>query len=63
MLMYPRLYLQVGSTKWPGIVPLTYVNETIAGILPFYKIQVSRFMAWDEISGAILNFMTFLSFH
>ena len=32
------------------------------GNLPFYKIQVNHFMAWDELSGAILSFKTFLSF-
>ena len=25
------------------------------GNLPFYKIQVNHFMAWDELSGAILR--------
>ena len=37
--------------------------KLFVGILPFYKILVNRFMARDELSGAILNFMTFLSFH
>ena len=36
------------------IVLLIYVNETIYlyGNLPFYKIQVSHFMAWDDSHGA-----------
>ena len=33
----------------------------LCGNLPFYKIQVNRFMAWDELSGAILSFKTFFS--
>ena len=38
---------------YSDIVPLIYVNETILyGNLPFYKIQVNRFMARDESSGA-----------
>ena len=32
------------------------------GNLPFYKIQVSHFMAWGELSGAILSFKTFFLF-
>ena len=36
------------------IVLLIYVNETIylLGNLPFYKIHVNRFMAWDDSPGA-----------
>ena len=30
------------------------------GNLPFYKIQVNHFMAWDELTAAILSFKTFL---
>ena len=64
MLMYPRLYLQVGSTKRPNLVTqILFPNLCKGNYLPFYKIQVNRFMARDELSGAILNFMTFLSFH
>ena len=38
---------------YSDIVPLIYVNKTICMIIfPFYKIQVNRFMAWDESSGA-----------
>ena len=33
------------------IVPLIYVNK-MCGNLPFYKIQVNRFMAQDDSSGA-----------
>ena len=33
---------------------LIYVNETLYGNLPFFKIQVNRFMAWDDSPGAIL---------
>jgi len=34
-------------------VLLSYVNETIylPGNLPFFKIHVHHFMAWDESSG------------
>ena len=66
MLMNPRLYLQVGSAKQPKLVTqILFPNlcKLFVGILPFYKIQVNRFMARDELSDAILNFMTFLSFH
>ena len=33
---------------------LTYVNETIyvLGNLPFFKIHVNSFMAWDDSPGA-----------
>ena len=50
------------KTAWitySGIVPLIYVNETIC----WYSALLNGFMARDELSGAILNFMTFLSFH
>ena len=40
------------SMLYSDIVPLIYVNETLYGNLPFYKIQVNNFMAWDESSGA-----------
>ena len=35
-------------------VLLIYVNETIYlyGNLPFFKIHVNRFMAWDDSPGA-----------
>ena len=71
MLMYPRLCLQVGCSTYltnryvilrycsPNLCKRNYLN----GNLPFHKIQVNSFMAWDELSGAILNFKTFLSFH
>ena len=65
MLINPRLYLQVGSPKGPklltysGVVPLIYINKTIC----WYFALLNRFMARDELSGAILNFMTFLSLH
>ena len=36
--------------------------KLFVGNLPFYKIQVNRFMARDELSGAMLNSKTFLSF-
>ena len=53
------------------------LSSYLYGNLPFYKIQVNRFMAWDESSdakiipkihlmdvgpGATLSFKTFLSF-
>ena len=47
---------------YSDIVPLIYVNETLYGGLPFFKIQVNYFMAQDKPFGAILNFKTFLSF-
>ena len=36
------------------IVLLIYVNETIYlfGTLPFFKIHVNHFMAWDDSPGA-----------
>ena len=37
--------------------------KLFVGNLPFYKTQVDHFMARDELSGAILNSKTFLSFH
>ena len=35
------------------IVFLIYINETIClyGNLPFFKIHVNRFMAWDDSPG------------
>ena len=55
------VFLQVSSTQnkqWLNksvwfthtIVLLTYVNETIylLGNLPFFKIHVNHFMAWDD---------------
>ena len=75
MLMYPRLCLQVGSAKWlrnyledHDIIlrycsPNLWKRNYLFGNLPFCKIQVSHFMAWDELSGAILSFKTFLPFH
>ena len=68
MLMYPRLCLQVGSAKWlrtyltNQYVILRYCSPNLRkqnylyGNLPFYKIQVNHFMAWDELSGSILSF-------
>ena len=73
MLMYSRLCLL--SAKWlrtyltNQYVILRYCSPNLRkrnylyGNLPFYKIQVNHFMAWDESSGAILSFKTFLSFH
>ena len=66
--MNPRLYLQVGSAKLPNLLtqvlfPDLCKRNYLCGNLPFYKIQVNRFMAGDELSGAILNSKTFLSFH
>ena len=36
------------------VVPLIYVNETIhlLGNLPFFKIHVNHFMAWDDSPDA-----------
>ena len=46
------------------IVLLIYVNETIylLGNLPFVKIHMDPFMAWDDSPGAnvILKFMLWL---
>ena len=73
MLMYPRLCLQFA--KWLRTYltnqyvilryhsPNLYTRNYLCGNLPFYKTQVNRFRVWDELSGAILSFKTFLSFH
>ena len=50
------------SMLYSDIVPQIYVNETLYGGLPFFKIQVNYFMAQDKPFGAILNYKTFLSF-
>ena len=61
---YLKLCLQVGSAKWlrtyltNQYVILRYCSPNLCkrnylyGNLPFYKIQVNRFMARDESSGA-----------
>ena len=62
--IYPRLCFQVGSASWlrtyltnqyvilryyfPNLCKCNYLY----GNLSFYKIQVNRFMAWDDSSGA-----------
>ena len=64
LCIYPKLCLQVGSTSWlrtdltnqyfilrycsPNLCKWNYLY----GNLPFYKIQVNRFMAQVESSGA-----------
>ena len=85
----PQTLSSSGSTSWLRIyltnqyVILRYCSPNLCkqnylyGNLPFHKIQVNRFMAWDESSGAkiipkihlmdegpgaILSFKTFLSF-
>ena len=40
------------SMLYSDIVPLIYVNETLYGGLPFFKIQVNYFMAQDKPFGA-----------
>ena len=87
LCIYPKLSLQVGSAQWlrtyltnqyvilncsPNLCKQNYLY----GSLPFYKIEINHFMAWDELSGAkiipkytlwmrgpgtILSFKTFLS--
>ena len=52
-------FLKSASITYSGIVPLIYVNETIC----WYSALLNHCIARDELSGAILNFMTFLSFH
>ena len=65
LCIYSRLCLQVGSPKdseltWQTSMLYSYnillisVNETIYlyGNLPFFKIYVNRFMAWDDSPGA-----------
>ena len=64
LYIYPKLCLQVGFAFWlrPYLtnqyVILRYCSPNLCkwnylyGDLPFYKIQVNRFMAWDESSGA-----------
>ena len=63
--IYPRLCLQVGSAYWLrtylanqyGILRHCFPNlcerSYLYGNLPFYKIQVSRFVAQDESSVAM----------
>ena len=87
--IYPKLSLQISSSSWlrtyltNQYVILRYCSPNLCkrnylyGNLPFCKIQVNRFMAQDESSGAkitpkiplmdkgpgaILSFKTFLSF-
>ena len=43
----------------PNLCKRNYLD----GNLPFCKIQVNHFMAWDELSGDFLSFKIFLSFH
>ena len=64
--IYPKLCLQVGSASWlrtyltNQYVILRYYSPNLCkqnylyGNLPFYKIQVNRFMARDESSGATI---------
>ena len=64
-----------GSAKWLRIYltnqyvilryssPDLFKRNYLYGNLCFYKIQVNHLMAWDESTGAILSFKTFLSFH
>ena len=71
----PNSVFKSGSAKWLRIYltnqyvilryssPDLFKRNYLYGNLPFYKIQVNRFMAWDESTGAILSFKTFLSFH
>ena len=42
------------SMLYSYIVLLIYINETVYlyGNLPFFKIDVNRFMAWDDSPGA-----------
>ena len=55
MLMYPRLCLQVGSSKWPNLV-LRYCSLNLwKWNYLFGKDSSQSFMAGDELSGAILN--------
>ena len=62
--IYPKLCLQVGSASWlrtyltNQYVILRYCSPHLCkgnylyGNLPFYKIQVNRFMDQDDSSGA-----------
>ena len=64
LCIYPRLCLQVGSASWLRTyltnqhVILRYCSPNLCkqnylyGNLPFFKIQVTHFMARDESSGA-----------
>ena len=52
-------FRKTASITYSGIVPLIYVNKTIC----WYSALLNGCMARDELSGAILNFMTFFSFH
>ena len=68
VLRYVNLPQTLSSAKMAQTI-LRYCSPNLCkqnylfGNLPFYKIQVNRFMAWDELPGAILSFKTFLSFH
>ena len=68
VLRYVNLPHSVCSPKWPNLLtkvlfPNLCKRNYLCGNLPFYKIHANRFMARDELSGAILNFKTFLSFY
>ena len=68
LYVYPRLCLQVSSAwelrfrLWPDLTnqyvilihysPNLCKRNYLCSNLPFFKIQVNRFMAWDESSGA-----------
>ena len=55
LCIYPRpLSSSQTSMLYSYTVLLIYVNETIYlyGNLPFFKIHVYRFMAWDDSPGA-----------
>ena len=64
LCIYPKLFLQVGSSFWlrtylaNQYVILRYCPSNLCkwnylcGDLPFFKIQVNRFMAQDEPFGA-----------
>ena len=52
-------FRKTAEISYSGIVHLIYVNETIC----WYSALLNRCMARDELSGDILNFMAFFSFH
>ena len=64
MLIYPRFckFRQMAQPTY-SLFPNLCKRNYLFGNLPFHKIQVNRFMAGDELSGAILNFKRFPSFH
>ena len=57
-------FYQMTQSIYSDIVPLIYVNKTICLVIcPSTRFKSIILMAMDELSGAILNSKTILSFH